>query len=91
MVKSQNLKILDLLSTTSSIIANGEILQLQNSNNINLSDQQYFDIIFGKTAVLFSSCCEVGALLNNCNENIILSLRNFGKNLGMIFKLLMIF
>lgn len=88
MVKSQNLKILDLLSTTSSIIANGEILQLQNSNNINLSDQQYFDIIFGKTAVLFSSCCEVGALLNNCNENIILSLRNFGKNLGMIFQII---
>lgn len=88
MVKSENLKILDLLSTTSSIIADGEILQLQNSTNINLSDQQYFDIIFGKTAVLFSACCEVGALLNNCDDNTILSLRNFGKNLGMIFQII---
>ena len=88
MVKSENLKILDLLSTTSSIIADGEILQLQNSTNINLSDQQYFDIIFGKTAVLFSACCEVGALLNNCDDNTTLSLRNFGKNLGMIFQII---
>jgi len=87
MVKSDNLRILELLAKTSSIIADGEVLQLQNSTNINLSSEQYFEIIFGKTAVLFSACCEVGALINNRPEAEILALRNFGKNLGLVFQI----
>jgi octaprenyl-diphosphate synthase len=87
MVKSQNLAILDLLAKTSSIIADGEILQLQNSTNIDLTEEKYFEIIFGKTAVLFSACCEVGALLNNRPKDEIEALRLFGKYLGMVFQI----
>ena len=87
MVKSQNLAILDLLAKTSSIIADGEVLQLQNSTNIDLTEEKYFEIIFGKTAVLFSACCEVGALLNNRSKNEIEALRLFGKYLGMVFQI----
>ena len=87
MVKSQNLAILDLLAKTSSIIADGEVLQLQNSTNIDLTEEKYFEIIFGKTAVLFSACCEVGALLNNRSKQEIEALRLFGKYLGMVFQI----
>jgi octaprenyl-diphosphate synthase len=87
MVKSQNLAILDLLAKTSSIIADGEVLQLQNSTNINLTEEKYFEIIFGKTAVLFSACCEVGGLLNNRPSSEIEALRLFGKYLGMVFQI----
>lgn len=87
MVKSQNLAVLDLLSKTSSIIADGEVLQLQNSHNIQISTDKYFEIIFGKTAVLFSACCEVGALINNLPNQQIKNLRDFGKNIGMIFQI----
>jgi len=87
MVKSQNLAILDLLAKTSSIIADGEVLQLQNSTNIDLTEDKYFEIIFGKTAVLFSACCEVGALLNNRSLKEIEALRLFGKYLGMVFQI----
>ena len=87
MVKSQNLAILDLLAKTSSIIADGEVLQLQNSTNIDLTEEKYFEIIFGKTAVLFSACCEVGALLNNRPKDEIEALRLFGKYLGMVFQI----
>jgi len=87
MVKSQNLAILDLLAKTSSIIADGEVLQLQNSTNIDLTEDKYFEIIFGKTAVLFSACCEVGALLNNRPKDEIEALRLFGKYLGMVFQI----
>jgi len=87
MVKSQNLAILDLLAKTSSIIADGEVLQLQNSTNIDLTEDKYFEIIFGKTAVLFSACCEVGALLNNRSPKEIEALRLFGKYLGMVFQI----
>ena len=87
MVKSQNLAVLDLLAKTSSIIADGEVLQLQNSTNIDLTEEKYFEIIFGKTAILFSACCEVGALINNRQSNEIEALRLFGKYLGMIFQI----
>jgi len=87
MVKSQNLAILDLLAKTSSIIADGEVLQLQNSTNIDLTEEKYFEIIFGKTAILFSACCEVGALLNNRPKDEIEALRLFGKYLGMVFQI----
>ncbi len=87
MVKSQNLAILDLLAKTSSIIADGEVLQLQNSTNIDLTEDKYFEIIFGKTAVLFSACCEVGALLNNRSKEEIEALKLFGKYLGMVFQI----
>lgn len=87
MVKSQNLSVLDLLAKTSSIIADGEVLQLQNSHNLNITIDQYFEIIFGKTAILFSACCEVGALINNLPHQQVEHLREFGKNLGMIFQI----
>lgn len=87
MVKSKNLLVLDLLAKASSIMADGEIMQLENSNDFNLSEEKYCEIIFGKTAVLFSAACEVGALINNCTNLQISVLRDFGKNLGMLFQI----
>lgn len=87
MVLSKNLAILDLLAKASSIMADGEVMQLQNSNDIELSKAKYLEIIFGKTAVLFSAACEVGALSNQRSNEEILALRSFGKNLGIIFQI----
>ena len=88
MVKSKNLAVLELLAKTSSIIADGEVLQLQNSHNLNISIEKYFEIIFGKTAVLFSACTEVGALISNVSHEKITAMKNLGKNLGMIFQII---
>jgi octaprenyl-diphosphate synthase len=87
MVLSENLEVLGLLAKASSIMADGEVMQLQNSNDIALSEEKYFEIIFGKTAVLFSAACEVGALINNRPQAEISALKNFGKNLGIIFQI----
>lgn len=87
MVKSNNLKALELLAKTSSIMADGEVLQLENSNNIKISFEQYLDIIYGKTAILFSSACAVPALISSKKEEEFLSLKEFGKNLGLIFQM----
>ncbi len=88
MVQSKNLAVLKLLATTSSIIADGEVLQLQNSSNIEITEEQYFEIIYGKTGALFSACCEVGGILAELSENKVNALRNFGKNLGMLFQII---
>ncbi|MBM3579634.1 MAG: polyprenyl synthetase family protein [Alphaproteobacteria bacterium] len=87
MVRSGNLRVLDLLAKASSTMADGEVMQLQNSNDVALSEEKYLEIIFGKTAVLFSAACECGALLNNRPESEISALREFGKNLGIVFQI----
>lgn len=87
MVRCQNLRILDLLAKASSTMADGEVMQLQNSNDVTLSKEKYLEIIFGKTAVLFSAACECGALINNRSESEILALREFGKKLGTVFQI----
>ncbi len=87
MVRSNDLRILDLLAKASSIMADGEVMQLENSSDLAISEEKYLEIIFGKTAVLFSAAAEVGALLNNCDASEIKALREFGKNLGIIFQI----
>lgn len=87
MVLSENLAVLDLLAKASSTMADGEVMQLESSSDIELSEEKYFDIIFGKTAVLFSASCEAAALINNRLDHEIRALRQFGKNLGIIFQI----
>ncbi len=87
MVRSNDLRILDLLAKASSIMADGEVMQLENSTDLAISEEKYLEIIFGKTAVLFSAAAEVGALFNQRSEVEIKALREFGKNLGIIFQI----
>lgn len=87
MVRSKNLEVLDLLAKASSIMADGEVMQLENSSDVSLSKEKYLEIIFGKTAVLFSAACESAALINNSDSKQISALRDFGKNLGLIFQI----
>ncbi len=87
MVRVKNLEALALLSKTSSIMADGEVMQLENSCDVALSQEKYFEIIFGKTAVLFAAACESGALVSNASLTEIAALRNFGTNLGIIFQI----
>lgn len=87
MVKSNNLKVLDLLAKTSSIMADGEVMQLENSSDVKISLKTYFEIIFGKTAALFSAACEASALNCNQSEEKTVALKNFGKDLGILFQI----
>lgn len=88
MVKSENLEVLDLLSKTSSIMADGEVLQLQHSSDINLKEEKYFEIIFCKTAALFSCACKSAALVSDATKEQIEALSEFGKNFGITFQII---
>lgn len=87
MVRVKNLEALSLLSKASSIMADGEVMQLESSSDLSLSLEKYFDIIFGKTAVLFSAACESGALISDVSGDKVSALKEFGKNLGIIFQI----
>ena len=87
MVEDGNLEVLRLLSSTSSKIAQGEILQLQHKGDIDMLEETYLKIISTKTAVLFSASTKVGAILANKKNNEKDALEFYGKNLGLTFQI----
>ena len=88
MVETNSLECLNILSKAASIIAEGEVLQLVETNNINIRKTNYLKIIESKTAALFSSACEVGGVVSGANKSQKKKLFNFGKNLGTAFQLI---
>ena len=87
MVEDGNLEVLKLLSSTSSKIAQGEILQLQHKGEIDMLEETYLKIISTKTAALFSASTKVGAILANKKNNEKDALEFYGKNLGLTFQI----
>jgi octaprenyl-diphosphate synthase len=87
MVEDGSAEILKLLSSTSSIIAQGEVLQLENKGEIDMLEETYFNIINMKTAALFSAATKVGACITNKNKKKKDALESYGKNLGLAFQI----
>ena len=87
MVEDGSQEILKLLSSTSSRIAQGEVLQLEHKGEVDLLEETYFNIINMKTAALFSAATKVGACLGNKSKKEKDALESYGKNLGLAFQI----
>ena len=87
MVEDGNLEILKLLSSTSSKIAQGEVLQLQHQTEIDMLEDTYLKIITAKTAELFSASTKVGAILADVDDKKKDALEFYGRNLGLTFQI----
>ncbi len=87
MVKSDSLRVLKILSSASSVITEGEVLQLTTANDLSTTEEKYLEVITAKTAVLFAAACEVAGVVADCNENVISALEAYGRNLGIAFQL----
>jgi len=87
MVEDGSQEVLKLLSSTSSRIAQGEVLQLEHKGEVDLLEETYFNIINMKTAALFAAATRVGACLGNRNKKEKDSLESYGKNLGLAFQI----
>ena len=88
MTKYGNLEVLKILSDTSVVISEGEVLELCNDKDLTVNENIYFDVINGKTASLFSAACQVGSITAKANKNSVDALKSFGKNFGMAFQLI---
>ena len=75
-----------LMSETAKRICQGELCQTINENQI-ITEQQYIDIIIDKTACFFSCCCQLGAIINRANDNLLQDLADFGVNFGIAFQI----
>ena len=87
MVETGSLRALDILARASGVIAEGEVMQLTRSHDLNLDQATYIEIIRCKTAELFAAAAESGAVAAGAPEPQIAALRAFGLNLGLAFQL----
>ena len=87
MVEDGSLEILKLLSSTSSKIAQGEVLQLEYKNEIDILEETYFNIINLKTASLFAASTKVGACIADKSKKEKDALESYGRNLGIAFQI----
>ena len=84
---TENHKILNYLSQLGRTLAAGEILQLQNINNQEISEEVYYQVIKQKTAALFETCCGIGALSAGASDDEVEKAKKFGQDLGIIFQI----
>ncbi|MBO31706.1 MAG: farnesyltranstransferase [Rhodospirillaceae bacterium] len=87
MVADGSLEVLAVLSKASSVIAEGEVLQLTTTNNTETGETQYLEVIRSKTAQLFSAACRIGALVADRPKIEEDALETYGMNLGITFQL----
>lgn len=85
--ETNNELIIRNLARLGQTLSAGEVLQLINIDNNEISEEVYYQVIRQKTAALFESCCEMGALSAGMGEEEIAEVRDFGRNIGLAFQI----
>ena len=85
-VQERNFRILDLLIELTQQMVEGELLQIEKLGK-SITLEEHFDLIYRKTACLFSTCMLLGGVLSGVSEQQLESLRTYGKNVGMAFQI----
>ena len=80
-------RVLQLLSDAVREMSEGELLQIEKSRSLNLSEAVYFDIIRSKTASLLASSCAAGAYAASQEEAVTEKMRQFGEKVGIAFQI----
>lgn len=88
MVRTNNMRVMEILSKTTTAIAEGEVLQLLNCNNPETTETKYLEVISRKTAILFSAATRLGAVISESSPEIEDNLARYGQHLGIAFQLI---
>ena len=88
MVSTNNMRVMEVLSDATNIIAEGEVLQLMNCNDPDINEADYLRVIRYKTAKLFEAAGRLGAIVNNSPRVTEDALGNFGMHLGTAFQII---
>ena len=88
MTSLESLRVLTLMSAATNVIAEGEVLQLMNCNNPDITEENYMQVIYSKTARLFEAASQSAAVLADASEEQELALQNYGRYLGTAFQLI---
>ena len=85
--ENQDFDILAVIYKTIREMSEGELLQLEKSRKLDITEDIYYEIIRKKTATLIAACCEVGAISNNVNVELAQKIRDFGTYTGIAFQI----
>jgi octaprenyl-diphosphate synthase len=88
MVRTGNMRVMEILSKTTTAIAEGEVLQLLNCNNPETTEEKYLEVIARKTAILFSTAGRLSAVISGEPHETEESLAQYGQHLGVAFQLI---
>lgn len=88
MVRTNNMRVMEILSTTTTAIAEGEVLQLLNCNNPDTTEEKYLQVIARKTAILFSAATRLAAVIAGSDQDTEEALAIYGQQLGVAFQLI---
>lgn len=87
MVEIGNMEVMSVLANATNVIAEGEVFQLMNAKNPDITEQQYFDVIEYKTAMLFVAASQGAAKLASASEPQQKAAKEYGLQLGLAFQL----
>jgi octaprenyl-diphosphate synthase len=85
-LEERNFRVLDLLIGLTQQMVEGELLQMEKLGKC-ISEPEHFDLIYRKTACLFSICMQLGAVLAGATDDEIIRLSDYGRSLGMAFQI----
>ncbi len=88
MVGVGKMRVMEVLAEATNIIAEGEVLQLMNCNNADVTEHDYLHVIRYKTAKLFEAATRLGAILGGADERVEAALAAYGMHLGTAFQLI---
>lgn len=88
MVSVNSMRVMEILSETTNIIAEGEVLQLLNTHDPDTTEESYLEVIHNKTAKLFTAAAQLSAVISNGTAEQELAMINYGKHLGTAFQLI---
>ncbi|MDD2800442.1 MAG: octaprenyl diphosphate synthase [Methylococcales bacterium] len=88
MVRTNNMRVMEILSKTTTAIAEGEVLQLLNCNNPETTETKYLEVIARKTAILFSAATRLSAVISDTPSATEEGLARYGQHLGIAFQLI---
>jgi octaprenyl-diphosphate synthase len=77
----------EVMAATVAKMAEGEVMQLLRSGNISITEQEYEEVIYRKTAVLIESACYLGAVLVAAPDHLAQALKTYGRNIGLAFQI----
>ncbi len=86
-VENKDYQLLNIVSNAVREMSEGELLQIEKSRKLDITEEVYYQIIRQKTASLIASCCAVGASSSGASEEVIATMRTFGEKIGMAFQI----
>jgi octaprenyl-diphosphate synthase len=86
-VEKNRLDMLEIVSEAVKSMSEGELLQLQKSRKLNITEEDYFKIIISKTAALISACTACGARSVTTDPESIMLMKDLGENTGIAFQI----